>query len=142
MYAKELSSIKYTLIITASQPKSLNTLQPQDPVQTPQPAGPPITVASASPSQQPRRFHLSHALVAAGVVAASGFGSAVLVKVLLLAHIFMPFEYKIEYRISLFGFFVHYLLEICFYTFDLLLHNSFVECVHSSVESMDQESCG
>ncbi|KAG6517191.1 hypothetical protein ZIOFF_020571 [Zingiber officinale] len=70
---------------TASQPKSLNTLQPQDPVQTPQPAGPPITVASASPSQQPRRFHLSHALVAAGVVAASGFGSAVLVK-----NVFIP----------------------------------------------------
>ncbi|KAG6519994.1 hypothetical protein ZIOFF_017023 [Zingiber officinale] len=80
----------------ASQPKSLNTLQPQDPVQTPQPAGPPITVASASPSQQPRRFHLSHALVAAGVVAASGFGSAVLVKLFLVTHFesFLQLERK------------------------------------------------
>ncbi|XP_074582538.1 peroxisomal membrane protein PEX14-like isoform X1 [Curcuma longa] len=63
-----------------SQQKTPNTVQRQDPVQTPQPAGPPITLVATSPAQQTRRYHWSHALVAAGLLAGSGFGSAVLVK--------------------------------------------------------------
>lgn len=76
-------------------------MQRQDPVQTPQPAGPPITLVATSPAQQTRRYHWSHALVAAGLLAGSGFGSAVLVKVLLLFYILMPNKYYIKCRTNL-----------------------------------------
>lgn len=66
------------------QQKSSTTMQHQDLVQTPQPAAAPANVVSVAPTQQLPKFHWSHALLAAGVLASSGVGTALLLKVLLV----------------------------------------------------------
>lgn len=68
------------------QPKSSTGLQPQASVQTPQPVAAPASGVPVAPSLQQSRFHWSHALLATGVLAASGAGTAVLLKVLI--HLF------------------------------------------------------
>ncbi|WOL01223.1 peroxisomal membrane protein PEX14-like isoform X1 [Canna indica] len=62
--------------------KSPTTLERQNPAQTPQPAASPLSVVPTTPTPTQRlpKFHWSHALIAAGVLAASGVGSAVLFK--------------------------------------------------------------
>ncbi|XP_008782461.1 peroxisomal membrane protein PEX14-like isoform X2 [Phoenix dactylifera] len=64
----------------AVQPKSSTTLQPQASVQTPQPAAAPASGVLVSPSLQQSKFHWSHALLATGVLAATGAGTAVVFK--------------------------------------------------------------
>nr|XP_009380351.1 PREDICTED: peroxisomal membrane protein PEX14-like isoform X2 [Musa acuminata subsp. malaccensis] len=65
---------------TAMQQKSSTTMQHQDLVQTPQPAAAPANIVSVAPTQQLPKFRWSHALLAAGVLASSGVGSALLFK--------------------------------------------------------------
>ncbi|URE43270.1 Peroxisomal membrane anchor protein (Pex14p) conserved region, partial [Musa troglodytarum] len=64
----------------AMQQKSSTTMQHQDLVQTPQPAAAPANLVSVAPTQQLPKFHWSHALLAAGVLASSGVGTALLFK--------------------------------------------------------------
>ncbi|KAJ8479539.1 hypothetical protein OPV22_023266 [Ensete ventricosum] len=64
----------------AMQQKSSTTMQRQDLVETPQPAAAPTNVVSVAPTQQLPKFHWSHALLAAGVLASSGVGTALLFK--------------------------------------------------------------
>ncbi|CAD5185946.1 unnamed protein product [Musa acuminata subsp. malaccensis] len=64
----------------AMQQKSSTTMQHQDLVQTPQPAAAPANIVSVAPTQQLPKFRWSHALLAAGVLASSGVGSALLFK--------------------------------------------------------------
>lgn len=64
----------------AMQQKSSTTMQHQDLVQTPQPAAAPANVVSVASTQQLPKFHWSHALLAAGVLASSGVGTALLLK--------------------------------------------------------------
>ncbi|CAL9771083.1 unnamed protein product [Musa acuminata subsp. burmannicoides] len=64
----------------AMQQKSSTTMQHQDLVQTPQPAAAPANVVSVAPTQQLPKFRWSHALLAAGVLASSGVGTALLFK--------------------------------------------------------------
>lgn len=64
----------------AIQPKSSTSVQAQAPVQTPQTSAAPVSIASVVPSSQQSKFQWSHALIAAGVLAASGAGSAVFFK--------------------------------------------------------------
>ena len=59
-------------------------MQHQDLVQTPQPAAAPANIVSVAPTQQLPKFRWSHALLAAGVLASSGVGTALLFKVLLV----------------------------------------------------------
>lgn len=63
----------------AAQPKPSTIVQPQAPIQNQQPAASPVGTAMVPSLQQPR-FHWSHALLAVGVLAASGAGTAVLFK--------------------------------------------------------------
>ncbi|XP_009380351.2 peroxisomal membrane protein PEX14 isoform X2 [Musa acuminata AAA Group] len=65
---------------TAMQQKSSTTVQHQDLVQTPQPAAAPANIVSVAPTQQLPKFRWSHALLAAGVLASSGVGTALLFK--------------------------------------------------------------
>ncbi|XP_064985537.1 peroxisomal membrane protein PEX14-like isoform X2 [Musa acuminata AAA Group] len=65
---------------TAMQQKSSTTMQHQDLVQTPQPAAAPANIVSVAPTQQLPKFRWSHALLAAGVLASSGVGTALLFK--------------------------------------------------------------
>ncbi|XP_064985536.1 peroxisomal membrane protein PEX14-like isoform X1 [Musa acuminata AAA Group] len=64
----------------AMQQKSSTTMQHQDLVQTPQPAAAPANIVSVAPTQQLPKFRWSHALLAAGVLASSGVGTALLFK--------------------------------------------------------------
>ncbi|CAL9199346.1 peroxisomal membrane protein PEX14 isoform X1 [Musa acuminata AAA Group] len=64
----------------AMQQKSSTTVQHQDLVQTPQPAAAPANIVSVAPTQQLPKFRWSHALLAAGVLASSGVGTALLFK--------------------------------------------------------------
>ncbi|KAJ6838596.1 peroxisomal membrane protein PEX14 [Iris pallida] len=64
----------------AIQPKSSTSVQAQAPIQTPQTAAAPVSIASVVPSSQQYKFQWSHALIAVGVLAASGAGSAVFFK--------------------------------------------------------------
>ncbi|URE43267.1 Peroxisomal membrane anchor protein (Pex14p) conserved region, partial [Musa troglodytarum] len=70
----------YTTGPAAMQQKSSTTMQHQDLVQTPQPAAAPANLVSVAPTQQLPKFHWSHALLAAGVLASSGVGTALLFK--------------------------------------------------------------
>ncbi|XP_010940049.1 peroxisomal membrane protein PEX14 isoform X4 [Elaeis guineensis] len=76
------TSVEAATINQAVQPKSSIGLQPQPLVQTPQPAAAPAPAGGVpvAPSLQQSRFHWSHALLATGVLAASGAGTAVLFK--------------------------------------------------------------
>ncbi|XP_065028109.1 peroxisomal membrane protein PEX14-like isoform X2 [Musa acuminata AAA Group] len=65
---------------TAMQQKSSTTMQHQDLVQTPQPAAAPANIVSVAPTQQLPKFRWSHALLAAGFLASSGVGTALLFK--------------------------------------------------------------
>ncbi|XP_065028108.1 peroxisomal membrane protein PEX14-like isoform X1 [Musa acuminata AAA Group] len=64
----------------AMQQKSSTTMQHQDLVQTPQPAAAPANIVSVAPTQQLPKFRWSHALLAAGFLASSGVGTALLFK--------------------------------------------------------------
>ncbi|WOL02918.1 peroxisomal membrane protein PEX14-like isoform X1 [Canna indica] len=59
--------------------KSSTSLQHHGPVDT-LPAGPPTSVVSTTSTKQLAKFHWSHALLAAGALAASGAGTALLFK--------------------------------------------------------------
>ncbi|XP_008787960.2 peroxisomal membrane protein PEX14-like [Phoenix dactylifera] len=74
------TSVEAATINRAVQPKSSTGLQPQASVQTPQPAAAPASGVPVATSLQKSRFHWSHALLATGVLAASGAGTAVLFK--------------------------------------------------------------
>ncbi|XP_020270622.1 peroxisomal membrane protein PEX14 [Asparagus officinalis] len=63
-----------------ARPNSSTSLQAQAPTQAPQPASLPVNSASIISSVQQSRFQWSHALIAVGVLAASGAGSAVFFK--------------------------------------------------------------
>ena len=68
------------MLITDGQMKSLSNIQPQDPSRNLQPA----VVAPAGAISKVgtlSRFHWSHALLAVGLLAVSGAGTAVLFKV-------------------------------------------------------------
>lgn len=66
--------------VTVAQPMPSTSLQTQAPIQSPQPVG--VQVSSAMvPAMKQSRFQWSHAIIAAGVLAASGAGTAVFFKV-------------------------------------------------------------
>lgn len=78
------TSVEAVTTNQVAQPKHSASSQAQAPLQPPQPAGAPVSSAIVPSVQQPR-FQWSHALVAAGVLAASGAGTAVFFK-----HVVVP----------------------------------------------------
>jgi len=69
-------------MLTDGQVKSSSSIQPQAPVQTLQPAAAAPTAAISSVGAATLfRFHWSHAILAVGLLAVSGAGTAVVVKV-------------------------------------------------------------
>jgi peroxin-14 len=74
-------------MLTDGQVNSSSSIQPQAPVQTLQPAAaaaPNAAISSVGTSTR-FRFHWSHAILAVGLLAVSGAGTAVVVKVSTLA---------------------------------------------------------
>ncbi|KAL0923803.1 hypothetical protein M5K25_004578 [Dendrobium thyrsiflorum] len=64
----------------ATQPSTSPSLQTQAPIQRPQPASAEAGAFSLPPTFQQRRFNWSYALIAGGVLSASGAGFAILFK--------------------------------------------------------------
>jgi len=72
-------------MLTDGQSKSSSNNQQQTQQKTSQPISPASTVVNTSPGTLPRsRFHWSQALIAVGLLAASGAGTAIIIKVSLL----------------------------------------------------------
>lgn len=67
--------------VVATQQRTSPNLQPQAPIQTPQPTSAQTGAVSLPQTFPQRRFNWSYALVAIGVLSASGAGTAVLFKV-------------------------------------------------------------
>ncbi|KAG1342781.1 peroxisomal membrane protein PEX14 [Cocos nucifera] len=91
------TSVEAATTNQAVQPKSSTNLQPQAAVQTPQPAAAPASGVLVAPKLQQSKFHWSHALLATGVLAVSGAGTAVLFKVFLhtFTHLAVYFRFQL-----------------------------------------------